>query len=987
MRGIRSKFILLAFTALGASPAVAQTQPEVTDAAAEDIIVTGSRIITSGDNAPTPITVVSPEALAVTRPGRVFESLQDLPVFSGSRGVTGVPSNAQPNSSTAVSALNLRNLGGLRALALFDGKRIPPTTADGYVNVNAVPQMLLQRVDIVTGGASAVYGSDAVSGVVNFITDRKFTGFKGQIQGGVSGHSDAESYDVGLAWGANLGGGRGHVALSYQRVYNAGIGHLNQRSWTAPDWTLQGNGTTVPYHLQDNMRIAFATFGGLIVCPGSVTAGFRPANCPTAPLVGQTFNSNGVLSAYQAGSTAGVTVSDAEIGGGGAYHTWPSLAGKVGLDQIYGRFDYELTDAIHFYVQGSGTYDHVTGNPTNLRFFGRGVNIGACNAFLAASYQAGFGCTSANNDINSTTQPTFTFNKIFNYEMNPAAPGAIMESKSRSYFVMTGLEGELGEKWKWDLGYTHSLSKYRLNVNRNMDLSRTYAALDAVVDPSSGKVVCRVTLTNPGLYPGCVPLNVFGPSAESAEALQYIFTQVWHETTNTLDDVNASVTGSPFALWAGPVEFALSGEYRRQTYSLVTNSPATLTQTCTGLRFGNCTAGVTGVNINQFGERSQVAQKVTEGALEVNVPLLKDAGLLRELNFNGAVRYTHYANDPGASGFTATKFNATTWKLGLTWDVADILTLRAGRSRDIRAPNLYDLYSPVSLNRNSFTQDQLLGGVNVNVPIQSGGNPDLKPEVANTLTIGAVLRPAPGLSFALDFYDIRIKDALATISGSTNLIQNTCIASGGASPLCALLVRASGNPLDKNSALTLVYNRNINIAEQHARGWDFEANWRTGIGGKPFSIRALVTYQPTLVYSQVGLPTQNQAGVTYNATYGLYPTPKWKASVFVHFEPAENFSIDLAERWRSALRLAPEPQLVSGHIPSVAYTNLTLTLKTHLGGGNQDIFFNVQNLFDKDPPPGGQTNQQNQPGLVPNGYNVGDDVIGRYFTAGVRFKF
>jgi len=155
-----------------------------TEVQLEEVTVTGSRLITEGEDAPTPLTVINPEQVQTTRPKTVFDNLASLPMFSGSLGSNSAVENT-PNSNPGVSALNLRNLGPLRALVLFDGHRVPPTTADGLVDINSLPQMLLQRVDVVTGGASAVYGSDAVTGVINFVPDRKFQGFKVDLQRGV----------------------------------------------------------------------------------------------------------------------------------------------------------------------------------------------------------------------------------------------------------------------------------------------------------------------------------------------------------------------------------------------------------------------------------------------------------------------------------------------------------------------------------------------------------------------------------------------------------------------------------------------------------------------------------------------------------------------------------------------------------------------------------------------------------------------------------
>jgi iron complex outermembrane recepter protein len=236
MQATRLQYAIAGVLVLAGMTARAQNSPPAAASGPvlDEITVTGSRVIVNGEDAPTPVMVITPEEVLATRPTTIFENLADLPMFSGSRGVTNTPTNAQPTAATSISALNLRNLGGLRALALFDGHRVPPTTADGYVNINSLPQMLIERVDVVTGGASAVYGSDAVTGVVNFVVDRNFTGTRVELQGGLSGQSDAESYQVGLAWGTELFGGRGHFEASWQRLDDQGIEHRGDRDWTTP---------------------------------------------------------------------------------------------------------------------------------------------------------------------------------------------------------------------------------------------------------------------------------------------------------------------------------------------------------------------------------------------------------------------------------------------------------------------------------------------------------------------------------------------------------------------------------------------------------------------------------------------------------------------------------------------------------------------------------------------------------------------------------
>jgi iron complex outermembrane receptor protein len=950
-----------------------------------EVVVTGSRVIRNGNDAPTPITVISVEELTATKPSSVFENLADLPMFSGSMGVTNAPTNNTPDRNTSVSALNLRNLGGLRTLALLDGRRVPPTSALGFVDINSLPTMLLERVDVVTGGASAVYGSDAVTGVVNFVINRRFEGVSIEASGGISEYGDAITGNFGIAGGKRLFEGRGHIMGSYQHRYDDGIPHQNERPWAEPRWSLQGTGAAAnPYRLVEGVNIAFVTFGGYITCPTNGL--FLPTQCPTSPLVGYTFDQNGVLSPFERG-TGGLTNNTVEVGGDGAYQTWGSIRSESEQEQAYVRFSYDFSDKLRAFGSFSDTQNFVQGYPTNLRFFGQGVKINACNAFLAQQYQTQLGCTTANDP----NQPTFMFNKVWNYELNQYALGAIMSTTTDTRNLVGGLEGNFGDGWRWDAVYTHSESELRQDIQRNQNLQRTYAALDAVVNPSTGQVVCRVTLTNPSLYPGCVPINVFGPSAESQDAMNYIFQPVHHISSFEQDNVAASLAGSLFNTWAGPVDMALSAEWRRQTFSLTSTSTPSMLQNCTGLRLasanGNCNPAAA-MNTNAIAGRTPVEQEVREIALEANVPLLRDRPFFQKLDLNLAARYAEYDNDPGSDPLLVSRqFDATTWKLGLTWDVTSDVTVRVARSHDIRAPNLWDLYSPVSVT-SSFTTDYLRN-VQGNVPLQSGGNPFLTPEIGDTLTMGVVWRPTPDLSFAVDAYDIEIQDALGTLSGQTQAVQETCYTSNGSSPLCGLVDRPNYTSVDPSNALTRVYNRQVNIAGQRTHGVDFEANWKLELFGRNLRLRGLVTYQPELIYEMPPLATIDQAGVAYTPTFNLLPSPVWKVVGFLSYDVTDNFRFDLSQRWRSSLAWTGNPnEHAIGGVDDVAYTNLTFTYNLNTDSGDRySVFLNVQNVFNTDPPPSGTPGLFNQPGFPTNGFAVGDDVLGRYYTLGLRARF
>jgi outer membrane receptor protein involved in Fe transport len=338
----------------------------------------------------------------------------------------------------------------------------------------------------------------------------------------------------------------------------------------------------------------------------------------------------------------------------------------------------------------------------------------------------------------------------------------------------------------------------------------------------------------------------------------------------------------------------------------------------------------------------------------------------------------------------ARTFNATTWKAGLTWDINDALTVRWTRSSDFRAPSLYDLYQPIARGNTTNAIDYLLApnGVASSPRQNTGGNPLLDPEVAHTTTLGIVYRPTPDFSLSLDAYRIKVQDALYQLSGVSEPVQRACYASGGTASVCQLQERANNSFTDTSASnvMTNFYNRSVNIAQQETSGIDLESNFRTDLFDRALSLRALVTYQPHILYYIPFASRQDVAGVAYPQVGGL-PAPVWKASLFLNYKVTDRLGVDLSERFRSKLHFSSDPKTSNevGGVASVAYTNLNLAyaIDTESKGGFE-VFLNVQNLFNQSPRiaigPGSTAGQ--------NAANVdGDDFVGRYYTTGVRYKF
>jgi outer membrane receptor protein involved in Fe transport len=922
----------------------AAAAPAAAPAPAAEIVVTGSRVIKNGSASPTPLTTISTQALAVASPaGTISDALNNLPVFSGSRNSYSNPgSNAtgvQGGNGNA-NVLNLRNLGTYRTLVLFDGHRIPPTLFNSTVDVDLIPQELIDRVDVVTGGVSAVYGSDAISGVVNYILNSKFDGFRAHVEGGVSQRGDAGNQDIGGAFGTKLGD-RGHFEASVQhREYDGILDRAYDRNWDNLAAIIGGGDPTKPvgsadnpYMLATNVRLSTYSFGGYI---------------PKGALAGQTFNQNGVLSTFNKGTATGS--SCCQIGGDGAYQD-ASMASPSKSTQAFGRFDYDLTDDLHFYVQGAlNLKKSVSYTGWNQL---AGVTLGATNAYLDPAYQA---------ELAAAGQSTFTLNEILKQ-----APRIQNISKTTQWYVNTGIDGHLGG-FKWEATYTHGASRMKTQVNNQVNQQRLTAAADAVKD-SNGNIVCEAALTDPSVYGGCSPIDLFGPSAASAQALDYVLGSTGFVTHTIQDSADASISGSLFDTWAGPVNVALSGEWRRQTFDAKSFGQSSAYVDCTGLRYCS-TATLTPVYASTFPDSPTVAQSVKEAAIEVDVPLLKDKPFVKSFDVNGAARYTDYST----SGHYAT------WKVGAVWAVNDDLKLRGTISRDIRAPTLYDLFQPTTTVYGNFTD--VSKGVTAYLPSVNIGNPNLTSEVGHTYTLGAVLKPhfVPGLTLTVDYYHTLVTNAISVIQGFNAAVQQGCIQSGGASVYCSLIQRdAAGNA-------TAYYIQPENIARVKTYGWDGEADYSTRIGEHPLNLRLLVNYQPHIYYQQPGIPTIDQGDAGWGLN-GLMPSPSVQLAGFVDFKPTDNFTIDLFEHWRNKFRRSGVASQVFAdpYVKSYATTNLTLTLDTGSAWVIKDsqFYLSVTNLFDAKPPLSGYYSGSTSAG---QSYEFSDDPTGRALLVGFRIK-
>ena len=931
--------------AMAGSAFAQQTQAAPQSAeATQQVVVTGSRIARYGYSAPTPVTVAPTAELAITTPSSISDGLNKLPQFAGSSTSAG-GTNAIGGSGGGTpsvfggSFLNLRDLGAIRTLVLVDGRRAPPTTLNGQVDSNSIPQMLVQRVDIVTGGASAVYGSDAVAGVVNFVLDTKFSGLKAQAQVGQSSRGDARSNRFGVAGGGNLG--KGHFVWSAEHQENAGVLDKTSRPWAGNTPVYAGAGTVAsPFTLVNNARLSTSSLGGLAT---------------TGPFANQQFLQNGSLGAFNKGTAT--TSNGIATGGDGAYYTGVGLTVPISTDQAFARFDYDLTDKISAFVQVGGAQNkvwnsHQSNSPPTP------VNIYNGNAFLTPAEQTALGAT-----------PSFTFARL----TRDLAALSNLNQLTTSTNITAGIKGTVFKDFTWDAYYTHGANVLRSQIQNNINLPRYYAALDAV--NSGGSVVCRVAVTNPGLYPGCAPLNMFGAGNQSAAALGYVFgTSQWQAVT-LVDDAAFSLTGSPFSLWAGPVSTAFSVEYRSQSLTEASNANPLTVPDFTGIRVATPLPTTVWAYSTQGPQHG--ANNVWEGSAEVDVPLLKDTFLAKALNVNGAVRYTNYS----AIG------SVVTWKIGVNYQPIQDVRFRITQSHDIRAPTLSDLYAGTTI-ANISVNDSVHSGQSVIVPSIGGGNPKLVPEVANTTTAGMVYSPswAPRFKLSVDYYNITMDNAIGSINGSQTAVLAQCEASGGTSPVCATIIRAQPFSVRTGNPPIAVTNLSQNIGQLYTHGVEVEAGYNfrpaeyiSAIPGR-IDVRALYGYQPVL--NTVAYP-----GAQVTALAGVAGMSSSRVTTFIDYRvgPA---SISWAVRYLSGQKRSGSPLQIFADpdMPAIYYHDINLTYRFSAASHDGQVFFVVNNLFDQQPRVAPSTNFTASPGTG-SPQVISDDPVGRYFTVGLRVQY
>lgn len=789
-------------TAPAAAP---QAQAAPSDA---EIIVTGSRIAHTTFDTPTPTTSIGEVQLKAKAATSVVDLLRDLPALRPNR-------NNGSATDVGASTFNIRSLGPTRTLLLIDGQRVMNSSPTGGFDLNLLPAPLVKRMDVVTGGVSSVYGSDAVTGVVNVFLDGELTGGRADLQFNVTGQGDNKTYSANLAWGKKFADGRGHLVIAGSFFDRPDILYQGSRGWGSTGVTLIPNATYTATNGQyrqlivPNAQLSSMTYGGVITSAGA--------------LKNIQFGPGGAQSLFQQGTN----VTSTWMQGGGGLMLQPQLGVLIPSAQRYNgyaRASFEITPDTE--VHADVLYARSVQRQTNNYNYNAGdITIKSDNPFIPANIKA---IMLANN------MSSFTMGRL-----NPEL-GLNDNTSTTSYIRSTlGIKGKLGGSWSWDATtmYTNSIySNISLNNRNNANWTN---ALDAVAGPN-GTAICRSTLTNPGN--GCVAANPFGENSVSAAAAAYATGTSWINSVSTQFDANANVKGSPFSTWAGKVQTAFGVEYRRETVGL-TSDPVSA--------------------INGWRQASSApysgAVSVEEGYVEAGVPLLRDKPFARDVQVDLAGRYVHYST----SGGTAV------WKVGLNWNVSHDVRFRGTVSRDFRAPTINELFAANTLRAGTIVSD--VNGQSVTVLTLLGGNSKLKPESAHTVTFGVVLRPSffDGFQVSVDAFNIDLDNAITSL-GAQEVVQR-CAA--GDQTFCAALTRNAAG------VLTQVQITTFNAQTLKTRGLDIEASYQTpldrlfhGAQGA-LALSTTATYVDRLTTTSNGVTTNTAGQLT-----GTNATPKWRAS-------------------------------------------------------------------------------------------------------------
>ena len=923
----------------------------------DTIFVTGSRIARSSFSAPVPLQVIDAEAIRQSGFNEIDELLLQNPAFAQGLG----SANTLNNNDAGAAFANLRGLGANRTLVLVNGRRrVSGASQSSAVDLNTIPASLIERVEVVTGGASAVYGADAVSGLVNIITKTDFEGLEFSVNGGIADEGDAETFSVSMHGGTKFAEDRGHLNFSisyadraelravdreYGEVWNFQTTNFNN---TGPNDGIPDQLTyrdiRGPYNTPD---VNFFVDDTYYVYDSS---GLRPVN------VGETLF----------GGRTGLA-----IGGEGATFREHLLL-RAPLETFSARSDlsYELTDTVEFFAEAELAATNSAANEQFYRFDSRsiwfngngGPVIQRDNPFLPQEVA----------DLmtaNGLTELPARRRILDEFGGEPVR----IEHNRNTFTLVGGFKGVLFDRFDWELSQQYGRYEDSIQTRNLLIASNFLNAVDVIADPASGDPVCRSELAR---AQGCVPYNIFERkgSFSAAEQDYFVHTRL-QNVKNTQSVTSLQASGPAFDLPAGPVSFAAGLEYREETLD-TRDDGLSLSGETTFLRQSPRPAIDAGFD-------------VVEGYFETLAPILANTRLAKELSLEGAVRISDYSS----IGTT------TAWRFAANWALDDNFRFRFTRSRSVRAPNLFELFEqrseqpiveviPCRDGEVATTENRLRNCRSIGVPegfnplvvptagLQvSGGNDSLSEETSNSLTVGTVITPGfiPGLSLSVDYFDIKITDAVSRFS-RVDILERCFDSSSLDNQFCDRITVAD------DFSVARVDISNINVGSLDVKGIDLFAEYSF----------------PLEFFGDVGL--------TFAGAYLLekeqFVVPSDPTSLIIqdgeYTDPTLRFNIGAAvqrDDWRYSIRgrfvgesdidrqAAPE-RFDIPTVDSRFYTDVTVGYALR---ENVDLSLTINNLFDVEPPFSAQTYLGGTGSTGPGA--TAYDNIGRFIAGRIDVRF
>jgi iron complex outermembrane receptor protein len=967
------RVICLGGATLGMHAAYAQTAPVTTENVAT-VQVTGSRISSPNAESPSPLQVLTSADIAASGAANLQQLLLQNPTM-GTPAISRTNSNFQ-TASVGVSTIDLRNLGTSRTLVLVNGRRfVSGLPGSSAVDLNTIPTDFIERVELLTGGASATYGSDAVAGVVNIITKKNFNGVIADVQGGRSSEGDDLKRKLALTFGTSNADGSGHI-----------MGHLG--------YTRQG--AVMSRDRAASAVDQFSRMAGNTGEPADAFIADRPFYSSFAPQGRFFYNGNanfksGTYTYDKSGniipwSTNGSATQEATGFNRSAYR---AIAVPTERYLLATEGELKLSENHSAFFEGNyaSSRTHANIEPYPLG----STDIYKGSGQVPAEFMVN------GNLVRNPIVPQYLYDRLkdsngdglrdYSFTRRMSEVGDRTSDANRDTFrLATGLKGTINlvKEFNYEIYGAFGQTKEAQRSTGQVNVLNFRNALEAIPD-ANGNAICRDVIAR---AQGCVPINVFGYNSITPAALKYVSAPGSLETLTTQKLAGASINGEPFELPAGPLGIAAGFEWRKEYSSSV---PDALTQA--GLNAGNATPPTEG----EF--------SVREVFIESRIPLLKDMPFIKSLSFLGAARHGDYS----------TVGSTNSWNAGLEWQPFNDVKFRGTRALSTRAPNINELYSPPSQDFPSGLVDPCVGvsatssgtydaacraapGVMANIAANgkftlnqsdvqgiSGynrGNPDLKAEKGRSTTVGMVWTPRsiPMLqkfTFTVDYFNIKIADAIVSTPRQYSL--ESCY-SGSNSAFCKFITRrptAQGS--NSAGSLDLIDTGVSNSGGVGTEGVDITAAWADKVGPGRLSTRLAYTYVKDAY--NVPLP-----GAERDVWAGEIGAAKNKANLNVNYKLGA-FSLSTTVNYigRSALDdqfLAqfdlPARSLMVG---SRTYTDFQLSYALRK---STELYFGMDNAFNQKAPPiisglpGDSTGTETDAGTY--------DAIGRRYYLGLRVK-